>query len=538
MEGMLPLVDPMQARLGQATPSEDPASPIPASPGSLWWLLVVGLAAALLCMPFVRTVYLDADEGVFLHAAERMLRGQRLYADFFEFLPPGSFVLTAAWFGLTGISMVAARSLAILTIVGIASFTFLACRRASSNAPLSALLTIGWVVMSQGVWTQVSHHWFTTLISMVAIWAALGGVQDVPGRFRWPLIAGIAAGTAVMVTPTRGALVMLAALTVFLGRRRIRTELIVYLLGAALAPIGLFAYVIEQDILAPAFNDVIHFTTERYASIQGVPFGYQAALQNFPLLYLFPLAALLAMAVSARDWRAAFRDHPLRICAVFGLAGFVGCYPRPDIGHISITAPLACPLLACCATRLTRSWRPVYRHAAAGVAIGLCAPSALAFSRISEEAVRAEIVSTPRGGVVFVGLPDQRSLMARIAMTPYGQAYFFYPFMPLLPFLTAREHVSKYDVFVPGYTAPSQYREACISAIRHASWVVIDRRWTDRDFLRRNFPAMRDTEPQEIKRFDQALADSFELVVQEGPYELRSGRQGLSDTACAEIRAE
>jgi hypothetical protein len=41
---------------------------------------------------------------VLLHGAERLLKGQRLYIDFFEFLPPGGFVILAAWFGITGIS--------------------------------------------------------------------------------------------------------------------------------------------------------------------------------------------------------------------------------------------------------------------------------------------------------------------------------------------------------------------------------------------------------------------------------------------------
>src|SRR5262245_59770773 len=213
------------------------------SSSSRWWLLLVGLISAVLCTPFIRVVGLG-DEGVLLNGAERMLRGSRLYADFFEFLPPGGFLLTAAWFSIAGISVGSVRLLAILTIVGIACFTYLACRQASKNAPLSALFGVGWVVMSQGIWTQVHHHWHTTLFSMVAVWAALANIEHARCWLRWSLVAGVAAGTAAMVTPHRGALVMLAALTSFLNLRQPRAHLIVYVLGCALVPAGLLAYVI------------------------------------------------------------------------------------------------------------------------------------------------------------------------------------------------------------------------------------------------------------------------------------------------------
>src|SRR5262249_32902107 len=156
-------------------------------------------------------------------------------------------------------------------------------------------------------------------------------------------------------------------------------------------------------------------------------------------------------------------------------------------------APLACPLLAYCMTRLTERWRPTwwrYRYlvvVVAGVVIGLCTVSALFFLRISQDALRAQIVQTPRGGVAFFGQPGVDNLLPRIVATPSRDVYFFYPFASMLPFLTAREQVSKYDVFMAGYTLASQYHDACLSVMGHASWVVIDRRWTDPTFLEQWF---------------------------------------------------
>jgi hypothetical protein len=506
---------------------------------SVWWVPVVGLVAAMLCLPFFRAIFGLGDEGVLLHGAERIVRGARLYIDFFEFLPPAGFLITAAWFGAAGTSIGSARILTILTIVGIACFTYLACRQASKHAPTSALIAVAWVLMSQGIWTQLSHHWFTTLFSMVAAWAALVSAERPARWLPGPLIAGLAAGAAAMVTPTRGALAMLAAATAFIDLRRVRPELVVYVLGSILVPTCLLVYVIEHGALAAAFDDVILHTATRYSSIQSVPFGYFASVQNLPLKYLFPLVAVLTILTCVRDRRSFLRDRLLRPCAAFGLAGFIGCFPRPDIVHIAFAAPLVCPLLAYCMERLARPWLPRYRHAAAIAATALCVPSAVAYSSIANFALSGEIVTTPRGRVSLETFPlgrnGDRELLARIAATPSGEAYFFYPYMPMLPFLTARVHVSKSDIFLPGYTLPSEYQEACISAVRRASWVVIDRKRTDPSFFKGTYPAMRDAQLQETKRFELALERGFEFVSREGAFELRRQVKGGDETVCAGI---
>ena len=498
----------------------------------LCWLLFVGLTVFLLCLPFMHFIYWLGDEGVLLHGAERLLRGRGSISIFLKFLPPGGFVIMAAWFGITGISIWSARLLAILTITGIACFTYLACRQASKHELSSALVAIGWAVMSPGLLTQINHHWFTTLFSMVAAWAVLASVEKSPRQW-YPLIAGVAAGAAAMVTPTQGALTMLAAATSFVESYRQRTKLIAYVLGSALIPICLLAYVIAQGALAAACDDVILFTAERYASIQSVPYGFRGP-QNRPLIYLFPIVALLTLITCARDWRTVL-SRPLisimrrlwprgfhrmfpasgysshRLCDAFGL-------PLARILHAPNRRIVASEVPLCACRACNRSWYSSRR------CIFFCCHTAL----------HEELVATPRGGVTFW---RQRNAGAngRIAATPSSDRYFFYPYMPMLPFLTAREHVSKYDIFIPGYTTPSQYHEACISAMRRASWLVIDRDWTDPNYLRVIFPAIRNAEPPEKKKFELALQSGFEFVARDGAYELRRRVKTVDETVCAGI---
>ena len=185
---------------------------------------VVSILAALLCLPFLRTVWGLGDEGIWLHAADRMIHGQILYRDFFEFHPPGGFLLTSAWLSVFGSSLFAARSLAVLVIAITAGFTYSCCRALSGRAGLSMLLTLSWVAASQGGWTQINHHWFTSMFSMIAMWS----LMPADGKSRQPILAGLAASAATLVTTHRGAIIVLAAFTSLLLQKSL-TDIIKFI---------------------------------------------------------------------------------------------------------------------------------------------------------------------------------------------------------------------------------------------------------------------------------------------------------------------
>ena len=73
-----------QATSDRSTFPDAPVRQAPVRAGSILWLPLVGLVAAALCLPFFRTVFTLGDEAVLLNGAERMLRGSRIYVDFFE----------------------------------------------------------------------------------------------------------------------------------------------------------------------------------------------------------------------------------------------------------------------------------------------------------------------------------------------------------------------------------------------------------------------------------------------------------------------
>lgn len=484
------------------------------------WLLGVCALAVTLCLPFLTTM-LGEEDGIWLGAAARLRDGRLIYRDFFEFLPPLSFLLTEAWLNLVGTSVAGGRLLAVLAIAGTAGFTFLTCRSATGGAAAGAALAIGWVVESQGLWTQVNHHWFTLFFSMAAAWAALSAVHSgVSDRWR-PLLAGLASGAAAMVTPTRGALAVLASAVVFLDFRRPRGDVVAFLAGTAAVPLCMLAYIAAHGTVADSFADVILFTMRRYSAVQHVPYAYATTLQTFPSALVYPACALALAVLAVRGWRSLLRDRFLVACAAFALAGFIGSYPRPDSAHLNFTLPLALPLAGRCAVLLGLGWPARRRRIALAGAVCLILPSALCFALMSLGSFYVPAVETQAGRVRFWDRNGRAEAVGRVVALPAADRVFFYPYDPLLPVLTGRKQVSKYDLFVPSYTTAFQYEDACTSVMQGADWVLLDRRVMTTEHLLLDYPAMPDPSPRERVRFEQALEAGFTLDSQDGSYELR-----------------
>ncbi len=498
------------------------------------WLVTVVLLTFLICLPFLHAVYWMGDEGVLLNGAERMRHGEILYKDFFEFLPPGGFVLTAAWLNIAGGSMASIRSFGILVITGVACLTYLAARLATRNAPLAAISTTFLGVASQGyVMTQLSHHWLTTLFSMAAFCAALDHLRHPQKVRRDAIIAGLSAGAAVMVTPNCGALTWLAAATMFLPLDF--KNMLAYLAASVSAPALLLLFLFLHHDLAACFEDCIRFTGAHYAAIQAVPFGFGVNLQNYTSVVLYPATILGTLLVCVIERQKLFADKRLRICAVFAAAGFVWCYPRPDAIHIGYAAPLMLPLFNDCLVRLAMRCRPIHAAILGEVLTALCLPTGLAFWYSARAALNAPVTFTARGDIAVMKQPGAALMLARLATMPGTGSYFFYPYMPLMSFLTRHEQDSKYDLFASGYTLPSQFQDACLSVMQRADWVVIDRQWTDPVFLKKAFPAMQNPRPPETRAFESALDRGFDRVFEAGTYELRRRNPTASTALCTGI---
>ena len=334
-----------------------------------------------------------------------------------------------------------------------------------------------------------------------------------------------------MITPTRGALAVMAGLLALTdGRRFNATALTHYVVAVAVFPALLIVYVASQGSLSAAFDNVIVFPALHYANIQSVPYGFGADAQNMPLNFIFPVAAFLAMVHFARDWRAAIRDRTLHVCAAFALAAFVGLLVRPDAVHIAFAAPLVLPLILYSGWRFLSVFRPIRFATIAAVVFAMTLSTVILLIK-AYLVIQTPVIETPRGGVRVFG-EDAKLIIRRVADLPVDSTVFYYPYDPLLAFLTARGYPSRLDIFVPNYTTPNQFEEECRAVIRSADWVVVDQLVINN--WQRFFPAMRDPVPPERVLFEFAIERSFSLVANEGAFDLRKATM-RDESICSDI---
>jgi hypothetical protein len=141
---------------------------------------------------------LGGDEQIFWTNAQRLLQGEVIYRDFYEFTPPGTDLIYLIAFKLLG-SRIWAPNVVVLALgVLLCWLCFRLARSIMQPAPavLAAALVL---ILDFGAWLDGTHHWFSVLCVLAAA-AVLS-----PARTRWRILAaGALCGLASFFTQTRG----------------------------------------------------------------------------------------------------------------------------------------------------------------------------------------------------------------------------------------------------------------------------------------------------------------------------------------------
>lgn len=307
--------------------------------------LLLGSFSCLYLESFIlpRTpIYQGDTVTIFLSEATRMLEGQALYRDFFEFMFPGTQLVYLFLFKLLGVRAWIPSLMFILLGVGLVWVGAVISRGLMSGKLvfLPSILFLGFAYSTE---PDATHHWFSSL-------AALAALALMIEKRSLPRIAGAGAlcGLATLFTQSRGPAAVLA-LAVFLlwecltkkqgWRKLVKSEFCLFA-GFAAAALPLLTYFAFQTGLRH-FAECTFVFLMRYWNkwFWGTPHVYMAEPPIYPFwvelpalgIWLFihallPLVYLLFLVRYVREKRA----HPeepwdrLMLVTIVGLCLFLG----------------------------------------------------------------------------------------------------------------------------------------------------------------------------------------------------------------------
>ena len=437
-----------------------------------------------LCL-FLRYSSLELDEGIVLQGAERVLRGQIPYRDFFTFYTPGSFYLVALVFRIFGDSFTVARfSIAVCGAV-CSVLTYALSRRVCGRgiAVLCAMLA---TLAGAAFRFLVLHNPYSTVFAFLALYAALRAIET--RRLPWMFAAGSLASTTLLFEQSKGVGVF-AGLVLALVLFRIFdngwhgiTDWVYGLLLGGCWPLVLTCWFFgAHHALGVMAHDWI-WPLQHYTKANHVPYGFQNwSDQTRELIFhsgppwlrvvkvltvsptvIVPILPLVAIAVLGRlAWKGWARDvrsqqfaYYILVCSVCaGLLASVYVV-RPDSLHFMYLAPIWYVVLAWildaqgAGSKFLQNARP-YLFAYVVISFGMLALASLLPARGARYRVET------RRGIIKTNAED--------TVVPYAQAHLatgeellVYPYLPLYNYLTGTLSPSRYDFFQPGMNTPDQ----------------------------------------------------------------------------------
>lgn len=186
---------------------------------SRWPYFAVGAGAFvffylhLFHFPFV-PLWHDGGQAIYLEHAERMLHGSVLYRDLFQFNLPGTEYLYYFMFRCFGVRLWVPSLAMLVTATAVTLLVYTLSRMVLRGAA-AFLPALAFLVICQRDSFDGSHHWYSTLLVLLAVYLI--------GRKRKPVwigIAGALLATASLFTSSRGASVALGICLFFAWKYR------------------------------------------------------------------------------------------------------------------------------------------------------------------------------------------------------------------------------------------------------------------------------------------------------------------------------
>lgn len=437
-----------------------------------WPYVALGVGAAiffylqLFHFPFVPIWANDQDGTIFLCNAARMVHGDVLYRDLFQFNLPGTEYLYYFLFLCFGIRLWIAPLVLLITLTAAALLLYwlarVVLRGAAALLPACAFLAFCERYSMDG-----THHWYSTVLVLFAI-----GVVARSRRLASIGAAGALLGVATLFTSSRGVFVATGVCLFFLwrfrGPRNAFKPIAALLIPLAVVVGSVLAWLAAIAGPRTVFDSIVTFPLRYYAAGHGNQLysfsavlngGLASGLQplrvvalDLLIMWVVPLV-LVAVLITCLLRGNALRDlHGKQALALYAFAGTFALFPglgTPSLLRLSCATALALVLGTALISQL--GWRRVIAGALA-VSIAAALGEMVMRSRHPVYEFRG-----PRGTVALES-PDDYRLFTWIARQAHPGDRLFGD--PDLNFVMALSNPAKVQwVESDAYTRPEQVRE-------------------------------------------------------------------------------
>jgi hypothetical protein len=243
-------------------------------------------------------ILLSGDQTYFWMDAQRMMFGELPYRDFFQFTPPGTDVVYLELFKLFGPRVWVTNALVLALGVALCWVCFSISRQIMTRWA-AVLATALFLTLVYGKLLNATHHWFSVLLILCAVRAAMAGLST-------PRILVVATllGLAAFFTHTHAAVGLVAFIVLLILQwRRERPPIRVFLqrLTVLVAGFVLTALICEWHFLSTLGASLIwyyQFTFVHRYMVHGVEGAFLGLPETrFPqvLQYLVVYALLLVV---------------------------------------------------------------------------------------------------------------------------------------------------------------------------------------------------------------------------------------------------
>jgi hypothetical protein len=442
--------------------------------------LLILIASCAYLYFFRRYTSIEPDEGIVLQGAQRILRGEMLYRDFFSFFTPGSYYFLAVLSKIFGSSLLVGRS-ALIFFGGIYSaITYLLARRVCSRG--SALFAAGLATVTTLPYRfEVLHNWDSTLWACLALYSAVRWIES--NLWKWAFATGSLAALTFLFEQSKGTgLVLglglgLAAIALSSAQPNFwkGTQFLGLLAGLAWPFVFTLAYFTTHHCAGLMLADWF-WPLQHYSLANRVPYGYQnwsdgtrhllfgsgsltvrlITIVAISPCFLVPLLPLIAVGLLAywiiQMWRKRapqpISSYYVLVCATLSGLLVSVVIGRADIIHFMYLQPLFCLVLG---------WMIDGRHIpgctfrrAKPIFVAYVAIAFLLFSiPLLMRALGASHKIETRRGVIAVPSQDRvvEYLQTHVAA---GETILVYPYLPLYYYLTDTYAPGRYEYFQPG----------------------------------------------------------------------------------------